>query len=97
MADESAETWDDAGYVLASKYRTAAMLELQSGPATPSQVAREREAHGTHIAAAMRDLRDDGLVELRVSEDRHKHKIQALTDHGEAVAEALETVVENGD
>lgn len=90
------EQWDDVGYAMSSMYRTAAMLALQTRPMMPAQVASEKNIHTTHAAAAMRELRARGLVELRVSEEKHKNKIQALTDGGKTVAEALETVADGG-
>lgn len=92
MSEHSQETWDAVGFAMASRYRTAALLELRGGAKAPAQVARKTDLHLTHAAAAMRDCREEGLVELMV-EDRTKNKIQALTDDGKRVAEVLESVV----
>lgn len=83
--------WDDVGYVVSSKYRTAVLRELSSGPATPTTIADESGLGITHISRALGRLQDRGVVELVVPEDQHKGRLYALTEEGEELWQDMET------
>lgn len=90
----TAESWDDASFVIASQYRVAVLERLASGPAIPSQIAADAEIVLSHISRALTDLRERSLVELLVSEERQKGRVYALTDRGTeivALVEEMET------
>lgn len=82
--------YDHVSRVKASTYREAAVEELHDGPATPSEIADASPHEIAHISRALQELRDDGIVELLVSEERRKARIYGLTDDGKAVGEFLD-------
>lgn len=86
-----AADWDDIGYVVSSKYRTAVLEELSSGAATPSTIAEASGLGITHISRALGRLQDRGVVELAVPEHRHKGRRYALTDRGREMWQEMET------
>lgn len=81
MTDE----WDEIGFVISSRYRVAVLKRLADGPATPSQLATDSGLAIAHISRALRGLRDRGLVELLVSEDRKKGRVYGVTGKGEEI------------
>lgn len=84
-------TWDEVGYVLSSKYRTEVMEFLADTPRTPSAMAKPNsEIPIAHVSRALSNLRERGLVELLVDEDRKKGRLYGLTDDGEEVWEVVE-------
>jgi DNA-binding transcriptional ArsR family regulator len=92
--DPTAESWDDASFVLASQYRVAVLDRLARGPAIPSQIATDTEISISHVSRALTDLRERSLGELLVSEERQKGRVYGLTDRGTeivALVEEMET------
>lgn len=86
-----ATDWDQVGYVVSSKYRTAVLRVLSSGAATPTTIADESELGITHISRALGRLQERDVVELAVPEDRHKGRFYDLTERGEQLWEEMET------
>jgi predicted transcriptional regulator len=82
--------WDDVSFVISSRYRTAVLKRLAVGPATPSQIATDADVGISHISRALQRLRDCGLVELLVSDDRKKGRVYGLTEYGNSVWEKIE-------
>lgn len=82
--------WEDIGFVISSQYRVAVLRHLSGGPATPSGIAEEASVSISHISRALHSLRDRGLVELLVPEDRKKGRIYGLTEGGESVWERIQ-------
>lgn len=79
-------TWDEAGYVISSKYRIEVMKRLAEGPKTPSAMARPNsDIPIAHVSRALTNLRERDLVELLVEEERKKGRLYGLTDEGEKV------------
>lgn len=84
-------TWDEVGYVISSKYRVEVMRRLADMPRAPSAMAKPNsEIPIAHVSRTLTELRDRGLVELLVEEDRKKGRVYGLTDDGEEVWEAVE-------
>jgi len=81
MTDE----WNEIGYIISSQYRVAVLRRLAEGPATPSRIASDTGINIAHVSRALQELRDRGLVELLVPEDRKKGRIYGITDEGHAV------------
>lgn len=82
--------WETVGFVGASKYREAVLTELEAnGAATPSQLRDATDHSIASISHALGALRDRGLVDLLVAEDRRKGRYYGATDAGEAVAEKV--------
>jgi DNA-binding MarR family transcriptional regulator len=84
------EEWDEIGFVISSRYRVAVLKRLADGPATPSQLATDSGLAIAHISRALRGLRDRGLVELLVSEDRKKGRVYGVTEKGEEIWEQIQ-------
>ena len=81
--------WDTAGFIEASSYRRRIVEALQDGSATPSELEEQTGVTITHVSRALRRLRQRGVVELLVDEDRAKGRLHGLTDAGEVVAEVV--------
>lgn len=79
------DEWDEIGYIISSKYRVTVLRELAGGPATPSRIATDSNISIAHVSRALQELRDRGLVELLVPEDRRKGRIYGITDKGHEV------------
>lgn len=94
MADERDENatdeWDQIGFIISSKYRTAVLEELMQGPSTPSSIASRTGLPITHISRALRTLRERSLVELLVSKDKKKGRIYGVTERGKQLWERIE-------
>lgn len=85
------DEWDEIGYIISSKYRVTVLRELADGPATPSRIAADSNISIAHVSRALQELRDRGLVELLVPEDRRKGRIYGITDAGQAVWGEIES------
>jgi DNA-binding transcriptional ArsR family regulator len=82
--------WNDVSYVISSQYRIAVLKRLADGPATPSRIAENADLGIAHISRALQGLRERGLVELLVSEERQKGRVYGLTDRGDKVWDRIE-------
>jgi len=89
---DQTELWDQIAHVTASQYREAVITGLGDGPATPSSLTPDETAMA-HYSRALQELRDEGLVELLVSEDTQKGRYYDLTVAGENV---MRHIVEEG-
>lgn len=85
------EDWDQVSFVISSRYRVATLQRLAKGPATPSQVATDADVRITHVSRALQELRERGLVDLLVSDDRKKGRVYGLSETGQEVWETIET------
>lgn len=83
--------WDEASYVISSRYRTLVLERLIEGPATPSRIAADSNSSITHISRALQQLRERSHVELLVSEERKKGRVYGITDEGRSVWEMIST------
>jgi len=86
---EPGPDYDTAGWIIASRYRRLALEELAEQPATPSTIEARTGVDIAHISRALQPLRDRGLVELLVPDDRKKGRIYGITGEGEAVLETV--------
>jgi len=85
----SEEIMDSVAAIVSSQYREYAVAALQDGPKTPTKVVEfhNDEVDMAHISRALGDLRDMGVVDLLVPEERKKGRIYGLTNDGETAAE----------
>ena len=74
------DEWDDASFVISSTYREAALTRLAASPATPSQIAADKQMDISHASRALGELRERTLVELLVPDKRQKGRMYGLTD-----------------
>lgn len=84
------EVWEEIGFVISSQYRIAVLRRLAEGPATPSQIATDADRSISHISRALHRLREHGLVELLVPEERKKGRVYGITEQGEEIWERIE-------
>lgn len=82
--------YDAMSHVIRSDYRMAVFEDLADGPATPSQIAERVEYTVPHVSRSLQELRDQGVVDLMVSEDTKKGRLYALTDEGKDIAKEIE-------
>lgn len=85
------ERWDRVSYVISSRYRVGTLQRLSDGPATPSHIADDTDYSIAHVSRALQELRDAGLVDLLVSEDRRKGRVYGVTESGLEVWDTIET------
>ncbi|MFC6889410.1 ArsR family transcriptional regulator [Halorubrum trueperi] len=77
------DKWDRIGFVISSQYRVAVLERLAESPATPSGIAEDEDVEIAAVSHALSGLRERGLVELLVSEDRRKGRVYGITESGE--------------
>ena len=77
--------WDEIGEIISSNYRVSVLSALADGPSTPTQIAETTGKAPPHISRALQHLRDQGMVELLVAEDRKKGRLYGLTDDGREI------------
>lgn len=83
--------WDEVSYVISSRYRVETMRRLAIGPATPSAIASAASVSLSHVSRALQELSEKSLVTLKVSEDRTKGRVYALTDDGQTIWDTIES------
>lgn len=88
--DTADDEWDDASFVISSTYREAVLTRLAASPATPSQIATDRNMDISHVSRAVGELRERSLVELLVPEERRKGRIYGITDRGTDISALIE-------
>ena len=84
------DNWDEVSYVISSSYRVAVLRRLADSPATPSSIAADTDRPITHVSRALQGLRDHGLVDLLVSEERQKGRVYGITDRGQATWDTID-------
>jgi DNA-binding transcriptional ArsR family regulator len=86
----SDDEWNNASFVISSTYREDALIRLAASPATPSQIAADSGMDISHTSRALGELRERGLVELLVPDERKKGRIYGITDRGSDIATLVE-------
>lgn len=92
--DYTQDEYDNAAYVLTSKYRQAVIEALDKGPAQPVTIAKEAGVKLTHVSRAIGELQERGYVMLLVDEETKKGRLYGLTDNGEHVANVVMDVID---
>lgn len=82
--------WNEVSFVISSRYRIVVLRRLDTGRATPSQIASDADVGIAHVSRALKGLQEKGLVELLVSEDRKKGRVYGLTTDGQDIWETIE-------
>ena len=88
--DTANDEWNDASFVISSTYREDALTRLAASPATPSQIAADKQMDISHASRALSELSDRALVELLVPEERQKGRIYGITDRGSDISTLVE-------
>ncbi|GAB7095420.1 hypothetical protein JCM30237_25730 [Halolamina litorea] len=83
--------WNTIGHVISSNHRTKVLGRLADSPATPTQIAADVDLASTHVSRALNSLREHGLVELLVPEDRRKGRVYGITSEGAETWELIQS------
>lgn len=84
------DDWDAASFVIRSKYRKEILGELERQPATPSTIAENLGHDIAQVSRALGELREEGMVDLLVSEEQRKGRVYGITDRGREIWALLE-------
>lgn len=76
------DTWDTVGFIISSRYRILSLERLSESPAPPSQIAEDADVGIAHVSRALQDLKEKGLIDLLVPEERKKGRVYGITDEG---------------
>lgn len=82
---------DDVRFVHATTYRRVLLERLVTGPATPTQLATETDYTLSYVSLGLGELREQGLIELLVPDDRKRGRVYGSTERGVAVWETIDT------
>lgn len=88
--ENATDEWDQIGFIISSKYRTAVLEQLVDSPSTPSSIASRTGLPSTHISRALRSLRERSLVELLVPKEKRKGRIYGITEEGKRLWKRIE-------
>jgi len=77
-------SWDEFGFVSASKYRKKIVKTLNKGPKTPKQIADDINLRMTHVSRALKELTQTGIA-ICLTPKRNKGKIYGLTEKGQKI------------
>lgn len=89
--DVTEDHWNQVSFVIRSQYRVTVLEHLARGPATPSRIAAYSEFSLSHISRALQELRDQGLVELLVSEQQKVGRLYGSTESADRIWEIIES------
>lgn len=92
--DAEVDVWEQTSFTVASLYRTAVVDRLSDGPATPTGIADDVNKKVTHVSRALIELRDEGVVDLLVPDNRKKGRVYGLTEDGREVKYHLDEMGE---
>ena len=84
--------WNAVSFVISSNYRVLVLDHLAEKPEIPSQISSNEYILIEHISRALRELRENGLVELRVPEGQAKERFYGITEKGEQAWHQMQTV-----
>jgi predicted transcriptional regulator len=85
-------SWKDASYILASKYRRAIILKLDS-PKTPTILAKHVDLNLANVSRSLTELEKKGLV-ICLTPKQRVGKIYSLTKKGKYVIEKIKKMEE---
>ncbi|HET7322912.1 MAG TPA: winged helix-turn-helix transcriptional regulator [Halococcus sp.] len=86
------ERWDTISFVISSNYRMLVLEQLAQAPEIPSRIDAEHEhVLIEHVSRALRELREQELVELLVPEEQEKRRLYGLTEQGERAWQRMHT------
>jgi len=88
MKDFNKEQYDKASHIISSKYRLHVYKELLEGPNTQKNISNS-QIKQPHLSRGMRELEEQNIVEILVSEDVRKGKIFGLTEEGKKLEEIV--------
>lgn len=83
--DPSKYDFDAIGHVTSSSYRQSVLECISREPKTPVQIAESCDYSITHVSRSLGELRDQGLVDLLVPEERNKGRFYGITDRGREI------------
>lgn len=84
--------YDDAAFVISSRYRMEVLNQLNESPRVPSDIAEGSEFAITHVSRSLSEMRGRDLVELLVDEETTKGRVYGITSKGERTLEKCEEI-----
>lgn len=85
-SETTTDEWDKVSQVVSSKYRVGVVSSLaDKGPATPTGISADTGHSVAHVSRALQELKELGVVELLVSEERQKGRLYGITSEGQSV------------
>lgn len=97
---DSEDLWELAGYVKGGDHRFDVFCYLaRNGPRIPSEIADDLGKTQQRVYDGQEELKQAGLIELKVPESQKKGRLHALTENGRDVWEFMleeEIVKEQG-
>ncbi len=88
-------SWEDVGYLLASRLRVETLRILSAKETTPSQLAQVMERSRSTISSLLRGLAERGLAEC-LNPSQRKGRLYSATTKGKEALERAESVVSDG-
>lgn len=82
--------WDKVSLLKSSARRRTVLEALRETPLTPTECAENCELTTQGASDVLRDLREHGLVELLVDDDRRVGRLYGISDSGERALDALD-------
>lgn len=83
-------SWDDAGFVVASKNRRSVLMKLDV-PRTPTVLAKSLDLNVANVSRTLAALEEWGLVKC-LNPDRKIGRVYSLTPKGQRVAEKIRSM-----
>lgn len=83
--DDPETDWSAVGYVLASDYRERVLAVLADAEATPVEIHERTGIEFGSVSTSLTGLREHGMVELLVPEERRKGRVYGTTEKGDRV------------
>ncbi len=88
-------SWEDVGYLLASRFRIETLKVLRGKETTPSQLAQSMERSRSTVSSLLRGLAEKGLVEC-LNPNQRKGRLYSITDKGKEALRKAESVLSEG-
>lgn len=79
--------WDKYSWVMRSKQRQKILRSIES-PNTPSEVAKDVDAHISQASRSLSQFCDKGIAKV-LNEEAKKGRLYTLTDDGKEILEHL--------
>jgi DNA-binding MarR family transcriptional regulator len=83
-------SWDDAGFVVASRNRRSVLLKLEV-PRTPTVIAKSLNLNIANVSRTLSELEEKGLAKC-LNPEKKVGRIYSLTSKGKKVAEKIRSM-----
>lgn len=83
--------WSQFSYVASSRYRERVVLSMAAKPRLPHQIAEDTKLRIAHVSRALRELREQGLVECLSPGAKTRGRLYGLTAAGSHLVDYFRT------